>query len=98
MNPTPGSGNLYPMSLSERERSILDFERTWWTQPGPKAEAIRARFDLSSTRYYELLGRLLDSPHAVAYDPLVVRRLRRHRARRRRARYEGPAVGGRPVR
>lgn len=85
------------MSLSERERSILDFERTWWTGPGPKADAIRARFDLSSTRYYEILGELLESPEALAYDPLVVRRLRRHRARRRRSRFEGPAVGGHPA-
>jgi Protein of unknown function (DUF3263) len=86
------------MPLSERDQAILDFERTWWTEPGPKELAIRARFDLSTTRYYRVLADLLDSDEAVAYDPMVVRRLRRLRDRRRRARFEGPAAGERPVR
>jgi hypothetical protein len=77
------------MGLSERDRAILDFERSWWTEAGPKETAIKARFDLSPTRYYQLLGTLLDSADAVTYDPLVVRRLRRMRDRRRRARFEG---------
>ncbi|MDQ1403142.1 MAG: hypothetical protein QOG03_1458 [Actinomycetota bacterium] len=86
------------MALSDRERAILDFERTWWTQPGPKEVAIRERFELSPTRYYQLLHELLESPDAIAYDPLVVRRLRRLRDRRRRARYEGRSAGEPPVR
>jgi hypothetical protein len=52
--------------------------------------------DLSPARYYQVLSELLDSVDALAYDPLVVRRLRRLRDRRRRARFEGrPAGGGR---
>jgi hypothetical protein len=86
------------MALSDRERAILDFERTWWTQPGPKEVAIRERFELSPTRYYQLLHELLESPDALAYDPLVVRRLRRLRDRRRRARYESRSAGEPPVR
>jgi hypothetical protein len=86
------------MALPERERAILDFERTWWTEPGPKDAAIRARFEMSTTRYYRLLNELLDSPDALAYDPLVVRRLRRMRDRRRRARFEGRPAGEPPVR
>jgi len=86
------------MGLSERERAILDFERTWWTEPGPKEGAIRTRFDLSPTRYYQVLAQLLDSADADAYDPLVVRRLRRLRDRRRRARFEGRSAGGPPIR
>jgi Protein of unknown function (DUF3263) len=86
------------VGLSERECAILDFERMWWTEPGPKEAAIRARFGLSPTRYYQLLGGLIDSPDADTYDPLVVRRLRRVRDRRRRARYEGRSAGGPPVR
>ena len=81
------------MPLTDRERAILDFERTWWSEPGPKAAAIQARFGLSPARYYQLLGELIGSPEAAAYDPLVVRRLRKLRADRRRARIEGgPAV------
>jgi hypothetical protein len=86
------------MALSDRERAILDFERTWWTQPGPKEVVIRERFELSPTRYYQLLHELLESPDALAYDPLVVRRLRRLRDRRRRARYESRSAGEPPVR
>jgi hypothetical protein len=77
------------MALTERDRAILDFERIWWREPGPKEAAIRDRLELSATRYYTLLNDLLEMPEAMDYDPLVVRRLRRVRDRRRRARYEG---------
>jgi len=82
--------------LTPRDLAILDFEREWWSLPGPKDQAIRDTLSLSPTRYYELLADLLDSEDALEYDPLVVRRLRRIRERRRRARWEGrPADGGR---
>lgn len=77
------------MALTDRDRAILDFERSWWTEEGPKDTAIRERFDLSGTRYYQLLGELVDEPAALEYDPLLIRRLRRSRERRRRARVEG---------
>jgi hypothetical protein len=86
------------MALSDRDRAILDFERSWWLEPGPKEVAIKARFDLSPTRYYQVLNDLLESPDAISYDPLVVRRLRRLRERRRRARFEGRSAGEPPVR
>lgn len=76
------------MELTERERAILDFEGNWWAEPGPKEVAIVERFELSSERYYRILNRLLESPAAEAYDPLVIKRLRRMRDRRRRARME----------
>jgi hypothetical protein len=81
--------SLVPMALTERDRAILDFERSWWTEPGPKDAAIRERFELSGTRYYQLLAELIDDPDALEHDPLLVRRLRRVRDRRRRARIEG---------
>ena len=86
------------VGLSNRDQAILDFERTWWSQPGSKDSAIRARFDLSATRYYQLLTALLDSEEAEIYDPLVIRRLRRVRELRRKARFEGRSAGGRPGR
>jgi len=82
------------MSLSSRERAILDFERTWWSLPGSKEQEIRQHLDMSPARYYQILADLLESPDALTYDPLVVRRLRRLRERRRRARWEGRPAGG----
>jgi hypothetical protein len=83
------AASLDPMALTDRDRAILDFERSWWTESGPKDTAIRERFELSGTRYYQLLTELLDDPDALEYDPLLIRRLRRVRERRRRARVEG---------
>ena len=81
--------SLFGMALTERDRAILDFERSWWTEAGPKDTAIRERFELSGTRYYQLLAEMLEDPDALEYDPLLIRRLRRVRDRRRRARVEG---------
>ena len=86
------------MALSDRDKAILEFEGSWWREPGSKEAAIRQRFDLSGSRYYEILNELVDSPEALEHDPLVVRRVRRLRDRRRRARYEGSSVGERPGR
>jgi hypothetical protein len=85
-------------ALSDRDRAILDFERSWWTEAGPKDIAIRERFDLSAARYREVLNTLIESDDALEYDQLLVRRLRRQRERRRRARFEGRSAGGPPVR
>ena len=76
------------MALTERDLQILEFERTWWSEDSSKESIIRDRFGLSTTRYYELLSVLVDSEEAHDFDPLVIRRLRRLRARRRRARFE----------
>jgi hypothetical protein len=62
-------------------------ERGWWQGPGPKDRAIRARFGHSPARYYPLLNHLIDSPDAMAYDPMLVKRLRRLRVARRRQRF-----------
>jgi len=77
------------MDLNERDQAIIDFERTWWSMSGPKEAHIKEQFELSAARYYQILNELLETPEAYDYDPLVVRRLRRMRDRRRRARHEG---------
>ncbi len=76
------------MALTERDLAILEVERTWWSEDSSKESIIRERFELSTTRYYELLGELIDSDEAYGHDPLVIRRLRRLRDRRRKARFE----------
>ena len=77
------------MALTERDLAIIELERTWWSLGGSKESLIRERFDLSTSRYYDLLSNIVDSDEALRFDPLVIRRLRRLRAHRRRARFEG---------
>ncbi len=69
-------------ALGEREREVLDFEREWWRYAGAKEQAIRERFDLSTTRYYQLLNDLIDDDRSLEYDPMLVKRLRRMRSAR----------------
>ena len=73
-------------ALSDRDRAILEFERQWWKYAGAKEQAIRDLFDMSATRYYQVLNQLIDSPGALEADPMLVKRLRRMRASRQRAR------------
>jgi len=72
--------------LSERDQLILEFERQWWKYAGAKEQAMREKFDMSATRYYQALNALIDRPAALAADPMLVKRLRRLRAARQRAR------------
>ena len=72
--------------LSARDAEILAFERQWWNYAGSKEQAIRDLFDMSATRYYQVLNGLLDRPEALAADPMLVKRLRRLRDARQRAR------------
>jgi hypothetical protein len=98
--PEPATGRG---ALSERDRAILDFERQWWKYAGAKEQAVRNLFELPATRYYQVLNALIDRPEALAYDPMLVRRLRRLRSARHRARMVArpadqshPASGGVP--
>ncbi|MGH3564736.1 MAG: DUF3263 domain-containing protein [Pseudonocardia sp.] len=72
--------------LDRREREILAFEGQWWKYAGAKEQAIRELFDMSATRYYQLLNAVVDKPEALAVDPLLVKRLRRLRTSRQRTR------------
>ena len=72
--------------LPERDQRILEFERQWWKFAGAKEQAIREQFDMSATRYYQVLNSLIDQPAALAFDPMLVKRLQRMRAARQRAR------------
>lgn len=73
-------------ALSERDEQVLAFERQWWKYAGAKEQAIRELFGMSATRYYQVLNALIDSPAALAHDPMLIKRLRRMRASRQRAR------------
>ena len=75
-----------PAGLTRREHDMLVFERQWWRRAGAKDTAIRTRFAVPPTRYYQALNALVDRPAALAADPLVVGRLRRVRAARHQRR------------
>ena len=72
--------------LTRREHDVLAFERQWWKYAGAKEQAIKELFDMSATRYYQVLNALIDSPSALEADPMLIKRLRRLRASRQRQR------------
>ena len=83
---SPQADVVAPGELSRRDRDILAFERQWWKYAGAKEQAIRELFDMSATRYYQVLNALIDNAGALAADPMLVKRLRRLRATRQRQR------------
>jgi len=77
-------GQTEPMS--PLELAMLDFERRRWRAGGQKDKAIRDCFDISPTRYFQILNAVIDDPRALVADPVTVNRLRRLRESRRAAR------------
>jgi hypothetical protein len=84
--PEAASAQVGTHGLTRREHEMLAFERHWWRHAGAKETAIRDRFGVPPTRYYQVLNALVDQPAALAADPLLVRRLRRLRSARQRTR------------
>jgi len=68
--------------LSDRDKRILEFEGSWWLYPSPKDRAISEYLEMSASRYYQALRRLIDDPRALQQAPMAVRRLRRQRSAR----------------
>jgi hypothetical protein len=86
MNATTQIETTPLVELSDRDREIIAFERQWWKYAGAKEQAIRELFDMSATRYYQVLNALIDNPAALEADPMLIKRLSRLRATRQRAR------------
>lgn len=76
--------------MTEIETAILDLERQRWKYPGAKEAAAMERLRLTPTRYHQLLQAMIDRPDIEAADPMLVRRLRRLRDRRRAQRSTAP--------
>ena len=76
--------------LSERDMRILAFERRGWRSAGVKEQAMAEVLEMPATRYYQLLNELIDRPEAMAFDPVLVKRLRAQRTRRQRIRSARP--------
>lgn len=83
---TDGTSRGAAPTLGERDAAILAFERQWWRFAGAKEQAVREQFDLSATQYYQVLNALIDTPEALAAEPMLVKRLRRMRSTRQRER------------
>ncbi|WP_424889697.1 DUF3263 domain-containing protein [Streptomyces sp. XH2] len=79
-------GDSAERGLSELDLAVLALERRAFSGPGAKERAVRERLGMTPTRYYQLLGALLDDPRALAHDPVTVNRLRRIRDARRERR------------
>ena len=84
-DPTEPAASGAAQPLTPREAEMLAFERQWWKFAGAKDQAIRELFDMSATRYYQVLNTLIDRSEALERDPMLVKRLRRTREARRRA-------------
>ncbi len=78
------------MPLTDLEQQILAFEHLRWRYPGQKEAVIRERFNMSLTRYTQVVNGLIDRPDALAHDPQLVRRLQRLRDARRLERSHKP--------
>ena len=74
--------------MTDLERAILDFEAQWWQRRGNKEAEVVRRFEMSAIRYAQKLNQILDNPEALAYNPILVNRLRRLRSQRVAARVQ----------
>lgn len=61
-------------NLTDRQQRMLAFERQWWKRDDDR---IRELFGCGIAEYRWELADLIALPGALAYDPLLVRRLRR---------------------
>ena len=84
--PAPAATGPTESGLTRFEADLLDFEAVAWRAAEGKDAAILQRFNLSVPRYYQEINALIDRPEALAYAPLLVKRLRRLRDRRQQDR------------
>lgn len=70
--------------LSDRDREMIRLAVTPYRAEGWREQHIRERFDVSSTRFWQRVNALVESPEAEAAMPVEVHRLQRLRDSRRR--------------
>ncbi|CAN5768863.1 hypothetical protein BH23ACT4_BH23ACT4_06360 [soil metagenome] len=63
--------------FDDMDRAVLDYERAWANQTGPKDRSIEMDLGLTAEAYYSRLRGLITDSRATTYDPMTVRRLRR---------------------
>ncbi|MGH8916421.1 MAG: DUF3263 domain-containing protein [Acidimicrobiia bacterium] len=62
--------------LTDEDRTILEFERGWWLEPGPKDQAIELSLGLPAAVYYDRLLAIIAMAESYRVDPLTVTRVR----------------------
>lgn len=72
--------------LTALEAAMLALERRHFPRPGDKVRAIQDCFQLSPTRYFQIVNTMIDEPRVLRHDPVLVNRLRRLRSARRAGR------------
>ena len=72
--------------LTDLETAVLTFAVRTFRHAGVREEAITVELGLTPWRYEQILGQVLDNPAALVAEPMLVNRLRRLRATRRRQR------------
>ena len=65
--------------MDDLDRQILKLEKQHPRYGGAKDHAIRERFNMSATSYFQILNALIDDPEAARMEPALVNRLRRLR-------------------
>jgi len=73
------------LQLTELEQHMLEFEKRSWHYAGAKDRDITDTFQLTPTRYYQKLARLITTERAYAYAPDLVQRLLKSRTTTHRA-------------
>jgi hypothetical protein len=91
-SPAPGDNLDSKDELTDIDLRILELERRWFNNMGAKEAAITREFNITATRYFQILNGLIDNPRAMHAQPQVIARLRRVRANRQRARSQCGAV------
>lgn len=61
--------------LTDEERAVLELAAEPYRGAGWMGRQVRARFGWSTTRYYQVLDRLVRTPAALAHDPMTCRRV-----------------------
>lgn len=63
--------------MTDDDLALLRFEKLHWHHRGAKATAIRERFGMSETAYWQRVRAITQQPAALAAEPVLVNRLRR---------------------
>ena len=65
--------------MTDEEKRMLELAGARWRYAGSLEQSVRDELGVSLTRFWQLVGRLIDREDVLAHDPVTVNRLRRIR-------------------